>query len=271
MKAQQNLAVSIAGSGNAGTFLATRLFESGCVVKQVFSRTLPKAQKLAERVSAGAVNDIAHIDQNIDLLIIALPDNVIPEFCQHLSELKRDNELAVVSVAGSVNLNKISRFFTNAGVLYPVQSFTLLTNPDPAKIPICIEATNQKTERLITEVSKLISDDVRYLDSNQRQSLHLAAVFASNFTNHMIAIADELLEKAKIEQDILMPLIHETINRLEKNDASLVQTGPAIRKDLSTIEKHIALLESTGDKRLKEIYYLISENIQNFAERIKNT
>ncbi len=262
--------LSIAGSGNAGAFLAIKLFESGYFIKQIYSRTKSNAISLAEKVNANGINEISEIDPNIDLLIIALPDNVIPGFCNQLNKVKKSDDLAIASVSGSVQLIEIEEYFKNAGVLYPVQSFTRMTNPDQRNIPVCIEATNTNTELLIKEVALLLSNDVRYIDSNQRIYLHMAAVFASNFTNHMIAIAQEILQKAGIENNILTPLIHETINRLDIHKASDMQTGPAIRNDVNTLKKHVDLLKKTGDQRLREIYELISANISSTAQKNVN-
>ncbi|HLN52090.1 MAG TPA: DUF2520 domain-containing protein [Lentimicrobium sp.] len=264
MKAQKKLTLTIAGSGNAGTFLTSILFNSGCQIKQVYSKTYDNALKLAHKVKAQAINQINDFDPDCDLLIIALPDIVIPGFCEELSKIKGFENVSIASVAGSVDLEKITKYFKNAGVLYPVQSFTLNTRPNADNIPICIEASNENTKQLIREVGGMISKDLRYLDSNQRTSLHLAAVFACNFTNHLIAVADEILMQAGIEKDILMPLIHETINRLDTNEAIKMQTGPAIRMDWATLDTHKALLEKYGNKRLKEIYSLLSENIIKF-------
>jgi predicted short-subunit dehydrogenase-like oxidoreductase (DUF2520 family) len=270
MKAQNKISVTIAGSGNVGTFLATHLFDSGCIIKQVFSRTFDNALRLAEKVNSQPITEISQVLSDVDLLIVALPDNIIPIFCHELYESNKNDSLTVVSVAGSVELENISRFYLNAGVMYPLQTITIYTKPDPRIIPICIEATNEKSRQLISEVSGLISDDLRYLDSKQRLSLHLAAVFASNFTNHMVAVAEDLLEKAGLDADILIPLLHETIKRLDTNRAIQVQTGPALRGDHNTINKHIAVLEKENEFRLVELYNLISESIFAFSKNKQN-
>ncbi len=261
MKAHKMPVLSFAGSGNAGTFLALQLFKAGCFINQIYSRTLANAKLLSAKVSAEAIDDVNKIDNNIDLLIIALPDNVIPGFCENLSKTGKFKELKIASVSGSVRLSEFSSYFQHSGVLYPLQSFTRKTNPVSREIPLCIEATDEQTQSIIKQVSEYISDDIRYLDSKQRMQLHMAAVFASNFTNHMIALADDILSHAGIQRDILLPLIHETINRLDTHRAIDMQTGPAVRNDFNTINKHIDLLDKFGDERLTGIYKLISENI----------
>ncbi len=324
MKAHEKITVSLAGSGNVGSFLAGELFKAGVQIKQIYSRTLANAQALATKVNAEAIDSIESIDTDVDLLIIALPDHVIPEFSKilssiyfakaepdiesqvdkaksenHNSDAKADNAVAdssgsdkplrgtsgsempvagtsgtempvagtsgsnllVASTSGSVHINEISKYFTKCGVLYPLQSFTLKTNPDPHTVPFCIEATDWETAELLRHLASLISKDVRDVDSDQRILIHMAAVFASNFTNHMIAIAEDVINKAEQNFDILRPLITETIDRLSKFSPSEVQTGPAVRDDKETLDKHIELLGSLAKKELSDIYSLISESI----------
>ncbi len=306
MKAHEKITLSLAGSGNVGSFLAGELFKAGVQIKQIFSRTLANAQALANKVDAEAIDSIESIDTDVDLLIIALPDHVIPEFSKVLasrlsgnseffghsgksesssnsafdhsdnsessdstesfhhtdnSETVNKTKLLVASTSGSVHINEISRYFSKCGVLYPLQSFTLKTNPDPHTVPFCIEATDVETAGLLKHLASMISKDVRDVDSNQRILIHMAAVFASNFTNHMMAIAEDVIDKAEQNFDILRPLINETVERLAKFSPSEVQTGPAVRNDKETLDKHIELLGSIAKKEFSEIYSLISESI----------
>src|SRR5512133_345250 len=134
MNAQNKPTVSFAGSGNVGSFLAVELFKAGCTIKQVYSRTLENAKILAEKVDAEPIDRLDLINIDIQLLIVALPDKVIPEFCATLSnELSTRNsvngiteyvkpELWVASTAGSVMLDEFKLYFFNSGVLYPLQS-----------------------------------------------------------------------------------------------------------------------------------------------------
>lgn len=279
MNAQKKLTVSIAGSGNVGSFLAIELFKAGCVIGQVFSRTLENAQKLAFRVNAEPIDRIDSIDFNIHLLIIALPDKIIPGFCEELSNIASGREGAtggvidanpdifIASTAGSVMLSEFSQYFNHCGVLYPLQSFTLMTQPDAKIVPFCIEGTDEQIKSLLTRTALLISNDVRFVNSEQRLILHMAAVFASNFSNHLFAIAGSIIKQNDLDFNILWPLINETVGRLKECKPEEVQTGPAIRNDIQTMEKHLEQLDGYGNENFKLIYELISRSIYQMSTK----
>lgn len=263
MALHSNLSVTIAGAGNVGSFLAVELFKSGCTITRIYSRTEKHAVELAAKVNSVAITDPGEFDFGTDLIILALPDKVIVDFCRQLSEypgIKKGNPV-IVSTAGSVELSELSNIYPDSGVLYPLQTFTKVTNPRAEKIPFCIEGSNPRVEQLLESAAAMISRDVRYITSGQRLVIHLAAVFACNFSNHMIAMADRIIEKANLDPGILMPLINETFSRLRENKPFNVQTGPAVRNDLNTISKHTRLLEEMDESALKSVYTLISENI----------
>lgn len=279
MDAQKKLTVSIAGSGNVGSFLATELFKAGCVIRQVFSRTHENAQKLASKVDAEPIVKIDSIDFNIHLLIIALPDKVIPGFCEVLSKVTSVREgvtrsvvdpnpdICIASTAGSVMLSEFSQYFNHCGVLYPLQSFTLMTQPDAKIVPFCIEGTDEQIKSLLTKTALLISDDVRFINSEQRLILHMAAVFASNFSNHLLAIASSIIRQNNLDFNILWPLINETVGRLKECKPEEVQTGPAIRNDIQTMEKHLELLDGYRNENFKLIYEIISRSIYQMSTK----
>ena len=86
--------------------------------------------------------------------------------------------------------------------------------------------------------------------------MHLAAVFVNNFTNYLFQIGSDILEKEDLSFDLLKPLIHETVNKLDHLSPLEAQTGPAKRKDLKSIQKHLDLMDSGVEK---EIYELMSK------------
>lgn len=279
MDAQKKLTVSIAGSGNVGSFLAVELFKAGCVIRQVFSRYQENAQSLAVKVDAEPIDRIDSIDFNIHLLIIALPDKVITGFCEALSKVASIREgvtrsvidsnpdICIASTSGSVMLSEFSQYFNHCGVLYPLQSFTMLTQPDAKIIPFCIEGTDEQIQTLLTRTALLISDDVRFINSEQRLILHMAAVFVSNFTNHLFSISNNIIKQTNLNFNILWPLINETVSRLKEYKPEEVQTGPAIRNDIQTIEKHLALLDGYNNDNYKKIYERISESILQMSTK----
>lgn len=271
MESQQKLTLSIAGSGNVGSFLATELFNAGFTIRQIYSRTLANAEMLALKVKAQAVDSSTLITDNIDLLVIALPDNIIPIFCEELRKSKPASSLKIASTAGSVSLNEIKRYFDNCGVIYPLQSITKITRPDVKSIPFCLEGTNELIKSLLVRIASAITDDIRDINSEQRLLIHLAAVFASNFTNHLIAIADDIISKGGIDRNILWPLINETVSRLKNNNPLDIQTGPAKRNDTETMAKHMELIRKIETESIGSIYKIISNNIAIMSTSVNNS
>lgn len=148
------------------------------------------------------------------------------------------------------------------GVFYPLQTFSRDQNPlDFEEIPLCIEAGDPETEASLVAMGQEISSIVYLVSSAERRVLHLSAVFACNFTNHLLSIANDLTDAHDLEFDLLRPLIRETFRKaLAATNPTDVQTGPARRGDQKTISTHLAMLNQ--QPRLKEMYELITESIK---------
>jgi predicted short-subunit dehydrogenase-like oxidoreductase (DUF2520 family) len=166
----------------------------------------------------------------------------------------------VAHTAGAVNLSVFSGLVANYGVFYPLQTFSKTKEISFLTIPICIEANNEHTLGILKLVGEKLSNKVKYIDSEKRKILHLAAVFACNFTNHLYAISQEILEASQLEFDLLRPLISETANKVQFELPTQVQTVPAFRKDEKTLHNHEELLNSQPE--LKKIYKMMSDGIK---------
>ena len=243
--------ITLIGSGNVATHLGLALKKNNYQITQVYSRTLVNAEKLAGMLNAEAINNLSEL-KIVDLIIISIKDNAI------IKVIKKINNSPIVHTSGSVDLTIFGDKFKHCGVLYPLQTFNKNINLDFSNIPICIEANNKAFEQEIKRLANCISNRVICITSKQRKQLHIAAVFSTNFSNHMFSIAEDLLNKSGVEFSILLPLIQQTIKKLEKNKAKNVQTGPARRKDTAIIQDHLTNIQ---DKKIREIYQKISENI----------
>ena len=243
--------ISLIGSGNVATHLGLALKKNNYQITQVYSRTLVNAEKLAGMLNAEAINNLSEL-KTVDLIIISVKDNAI------IKVIKKINNSPIVHTSGSVDLTIFSNKFKQYGVFYPLQTFNKNIDLDFSNIPICIETNDKEFELKIKQLANCISNTVICMTSEQRKQLHIAAVFSSNFSNHMFSIAEELLNKSGVEFSILLPLIQQTIKKLEKNKAKNVQTGPAIRKDTDILQDHLTNIQ---DKNIREIYQKISENI----------
>lgn len=248
--------VVLVGSGNVATHLAHALKGAGINTVQVWSKRIENAKILADQIEAQVLTDLSEIDQEADFCIISIKDDAIENT---LNELKQFNGI-ILHTSGSVSLEVFGDDFRNYGVLYPLQTFSITKDVDFSIIPICIEANDSKTLKSISQLAEKLSDKVIEVSSEKRKILHLAAVFACNFTNHLYALSSDLLADYNLEFDILRPLILETALKVQHSLPNEVQTGPAVRSDEQTLKKHEELL--LKQPQLLTIYQTLSESIK---------
>jgi len=248
--------IILLGSGNVATHLGIALKNSNYTIVQVYSKSIKNAKILANKLDAHFTNDLSKL-KSADLIIVSINDDAI------LSLLSQIKNTAIVHTSGSIGLNVFKEKFSNYGVFYPLQTFNKEVDVDVSEIPFCIEGNSLEFEKQLIEIAKAISNNVVKMNSHQRKQLHIAAVFACNFSNHMYSIADDLLAKKDIDFKILLPLIRKTITNLEGNRPKEVQTGPAKRKDAAIIQEHIATIK---EKEIKELYQKITAVIIKYHE-----
>ncbi len=242
--------VIILGAGNVAFHLTTNLLKNIEVkLVQVYNRDITKIQYLKNQTSI--TNNLTDLKE-ADIYIISIPDNAISNFS---SKLELKNKL-VVHTSGCTAMNELQSN-SNKGVFYLVQSFSKERKVDFSKIPICIEAETDKDFKLLKKLAKSISNNNYSINSKQRESLHIAAVFVNNFVNHLYYIGNQICEENKISFEILKPLILETANKITSLDPINAQTGPAMRNDTKTIEKHTTKLTVNQ----QEIYTLLTKSI----------
>lgn len=249
--------ISFIGSGNVATHLAKAFSKNGIIVHQIYSQTCDNSEVLAWQSNAVYTCDLDELDMNVDLFIFAVKDDVI----KHLSKyILQKNPLAkVVHTSGSVGLDVFENA-VNAGIFYPLQSFSKTKKIDISAVPFLITTDNVVFKNELIEFAKLLSDKVYEYTDEQRKHLHIAAVFVNNFSNHLFAIAQDYCEKHQIDYQLLMPLIHETITKIDTILPKQAQTGPARRNDNEIIEKHLHQLQSE-DEHLYQIYKLLTDSI----------
>lgn len=250
--------VTVVGSGNVATHLAKAFFESGLTISGIYSRTLSNAETLAKKVDSRALTTIDELDGNYDLLVLAVPDIAIADVARSLPP----QQPLTVHVSGSTAMDALEPHCEHYGVLYPLQTFTKDEPLEYGEIPFCIEASSDLNVALLQQIARKVTTDVRIVDSRQRLVIHLSAVYASNFTNFMNVIANDILHRQGISRDILFPLIRETTQKILKNDPITVQTGPAVRGDHGTLQKHVEALSM--DIENQKIYRILSEEIQKY-------
>ncbi|MCW8898173.1 MAG: DUF2520 domain-containing protein [Flavobacteriales bacterium] len=250
--------ISIIGSGNVAISVSKAIVNKGLTLVQVVGRKIENVQALLAKLNSEqlieAVTDFNRLNKEVDCFIVCVNDDAIVSV---LKDFPFKDKL-VVHTSGSVGLSVFSGF-EKYGVFYPLQTFSKENPIAFDEVPLCIEGSSKEVFDELIELGKTLSNKVVELNSQQREVLHLAAVFACNFSNYMYQVADELTTKNKIDFSILLPLINETANKINKQSPKEAQTGPAKRNDQQTIDKHLAMLE---DNTNKELYKLITKLIQ---------
>jgi len=255
MKIKTLQRITFIGSGNVATRLAIAFYKKGKQINQIYDRNIDKAAFLSKKVKAQAVDKIENLSTDTDIVIIAVHDDAIEKIALKILFKKS----IVVHTSGVTDISILNACSKKIGVLYPVQTLKNNRSISLSKVPFCIEANNKQNLNLLKNLVSTISNDVREISSEERKSIHLAAVFACNFTNYFYSIAFDLLIKKNINPDILQSLIEETAERIKIDEPKHLQTGPAYRNDQSTIKKHIELLKSYSE--YSDIYKIITQSI----------
>lgn len=248
--------IVIIGTGNTATILGRKLKAVGNTILQVFGRNAKTAADLAYEFNAVPISHLTAINDGADIYLLAVSDNAIAALAKELGLLAKG---IVVHTAGSVSKNVLSASF-RYGVFYPLQSLTKESSYR-ANTPIIIDASDEESWLILKNLAATISGTVVRADDEQRMKLHLSAVFANNFVNHLYSMAQEYCSKEKLNFNLLLPLIMETAKRIESIDPSNAQTGPAFRHDAATIQKHEALLKDYS--HLRKFYTVFTESIWN--------
>ncbi|HSG68587.1 MAG TPA: DUF2520 domain-containing protein [Bacteroidales bacterium] len=249
--------IVVIGAGNVGTRMAMAFQEAGCRIAQVAGRREAAVRDLASRSGAAQTLDFGNVLKHQDLYLLALPDKAMKEI---LPNLGLSDEL-LVHTSGSVPMEVLSDYSVNTGVFYPLQTFSTNRQVDMKEVPILIEANRIDNEDRLLSLAHKLSRKVSVADSKRRQRIHIAAVFASNFSNHMYVLARKLMEGNDFDYDMLAPLIKETASKALEMGPDNAQTGPAKREDDEIITQHLELLKD--DPALQEMYRLITKSIIN--------
>ena len=250
--------ISFIGAGRVAHHLVHALQNKHQIV-QIYSRTQMHAQDLAQRAGAEAVSALHQLDVNIDLLIIAVSDSAISSVIADVHEYLP--QVLAVHTSGSTDITKLTAVHARAGVLYPLQTFSLEREIDWSNTPIFVEAVLQNDEQNLHALAAELSQRVYVYDSVQRLSLHLAAVFACNFSNYCYDMAKQVVDAKAVDFSLLYPLILETAKKATAADPKMMQTGPAVRKDENILQMHQQMLVQAQREDLAQVYGLMSSQI----------
>ena len=257
--------VTIVGAGNVGHNFGLAFRQAGYLIHEIYSRTKTSALLLSQTLNCNYTTDLSQLNANTDLIIIAVNDDAIPEVLKRL----KIKDKPIVHTSGSTPIEIFDGLgFEQVGIFYPVQSFSKNDTESLSPIPICVEGGDPKTEDLLLSLARSVSTKVYGMDSEKRKALHVAAVFANNFSNHMYHIADDLLRQHQISFEIIRPLIEKTSNKLKNERPLNAQTGPAVRNDRKIIDIHLNYLKDQG--HYQEIYELVTKDIFESQQKKKS-
>lgn len=249
--------ITLIGAGNVATWIAQRLQNSTRFrIGQIYSRDISNAQKLASLSEAQAICNVKDLSPDSDFYIFALSDNAYKKFLPTLP-FKLKNAFFT---SGTISCQCLKDYAEDYGVIYPLQTLSKSLDLRNVIVPLCIESSfvNNSKEKL-WKLCRVLSDNCSEVSELQRKQLHIAAVFACNFSNAMFSIADNILKDKGLNFNILQPLIQNTIDKLKSMPPREAQTGPAVRHDNNVINSHLDALENDD---YKIIYRLMTDFIE---------
>jgi predicted short-subunit dehydrogenase-like oxidoreductase (DUF2520 family) len=263
--------ISIIGTGNLAWHLCKVFEKNDFDIQEIYGREIAKAIDLSQELyQTSPVDSLDFSESAARLFFLCVSDDAIEEIC---SKILLPENSTLIHCSGSKPLEILSKTLeiyhdldVNVGVFYPVMTFTKGKSLDFVTIPVCLEAENESTMKLLMKIARIISDSVYVLNSFERSVLHISAVFACNFTNHLWALSKEILNSEDLNFDLLKPLIIETTNKaLDSAHPSEVQTGPAMRNDKNTMGKHLEFLSDDPD--LLNVYKVLSNSILDWHQK----
>ncbi len=250
-----SMKIVIIGSGNIGYHLAKALHQKKIEVTQIFGRNENDLKKISEELSIPFSTTVL---ADADLYFICVNDDSVAEASQLI---KKENAL-VAHTSGSLPKEILSGNYRKAS-FYPLQTFSKLKELDYSKIPFFVEAENNTDFEVLKNLASQISENVMKSDYEKRKYIHLTAVFACNFVNHLFARAKEISDSQEIPFGFFLPLIDETVSKIHHIEPKLAQTGPSVRNDLRILELHENLISEP--EQLK-IYKTLNESIRKMYE-----
>jgi predicted short-subunit dehydrogenase-like oxidoreductase (DUF2520 family) len=250
--------ISFAGAGRVAGAFCREMHHTGLNIDMIVSESEPESRSLAEFCNASWSPDLVY-PQTTDIIIVAVPDHKLQSV---LSEIKCRPGTLVAHTAGSMGIDVFPEHITQKGVFYPLQTFSRDRKVNFRDLPLFIEASDKQSAEILENLGKSIGCKICFADAEHRLMLHLAAVFVSNFTNHMLTMGKEIGLRTGFQFDVLNPLIHETISKAMDIGPEYSQTGPAVRNDRNTIEKHLELLSFSPE--LQRIYSEMTRSITDY-------
>ncbi len=237
------------------TRLGLALQQAGNSIVEIVSRDTVSGHELADKLNTVYTQFSSHYTSSADVLLLCIKDDAI----EAVSQLLGPQTSIVAHTSGFKSKAPLQNLGDNFGIFYPLQTMRKEVDMDFNKVPLMVEGSNEHTKQVLEQLAKTITEHVHVVDELQRQYIHVAAVFANNFTNQMLVLSESILSSHALEFNILRPLIHQSMENVMNYSPATLQTGPAARKDFLTIEAHLGLLGN--DEKMQQVYRIITESI----------
>ena len=259
--------IAIIGAGKVGKSLALACQQAALSV-QIYARN-PPTENIFYTQTGLIIYPLAEISLDAHLYLICVADQAISQIAAQLSALNLPKVAIIAHTAGGQNLQKLSNLFPNAGVFYPLLTFSEGRRVDFQQLPFCINGTNRLVINYLRDLAQLLgkSENVHIVSEEARARLHVGAVFVNNFSNFLFATAQNFCQAERVDFHLLLPLLRETVDKIQANPLNIseLQTGAAIRGDHDTIDKHKALL--TKYPSWANLYQFLTEQIVAFYQK----
>jgi predicted short-subunit dehydrogenase-like oxidoreductase (DUF2520 family) len=253
--------ISFAGAGRVAGALCRELYHAGFRIDLIVSESEKNGRLLADSCKASWSPDLIFPDST-DIIIVAVPDHRLKSV---LDNIICRPETLVAHTAGSFGLNIFPENIKRKGIIYPLQTFSKERKVVFRDLPFLLESSDNESSVILDSIAGSIGGKVHFVDTEQRRMLHLAAVFVCNFTNHMLTAGKEVALKAGLSFEVLEPLVKETFLKAMETGPENSQTGPAVRNDQNTIEKHLELLSFSPE--LQRIYSEMTRSIIKYYKK----
>jgi predicted short-subunit dehydrogenase-like oxidoreductase (DUF2520 family) len=259
MMIQQN--ISFAGAGRVAGALCRELYFAGFNIELITSESEKNGLSLADSCKAKWSPDLI-FPHGTDIIIVAVPDHRLKSV---LNKIRCSPDTLVAHTAGSIGLDVFPGNIKRKGIFYPLQTFSKDRKVVFKDLPLFLETSDPQSSAMLKSLAESIGCKVHFIDTEHRRMLHLAAVFVCNFTNHMLTGGKEVALKAGFPFEVFLPLLKETISKAMDIGPENSQTGPAVRNDQNTIEKHLELLSFSPE--LQRIYIEITRSIIKYYNK----
>ena len=247
--------ILVVGSGNVAWHLCNSFNLSKYKIRGVAARSLEKLQAFKSdfSIETFSLNDFPEVD----IVLLAVSDSSIPA----VSEIFKNSNSTIAHTSGAFGIKELHVNIKNKGVFYPFQTFTKgNSNLDYSSIPTFLESNSEQVDEHLKYLSKAFGSNLYFIDTEAKKGLHIAGVIANNFINKLLQESITLLEQNKIPQEVIWPLVEETLKKAKLTGPLKAQTGPAIRNDQTTINEHLEYLEN--EPNLQNIYLKLTQLIQ---------